>query len=144
MTPLQSSIYQDAMQRSRKTILDIVDIPSTETTDAPTPGSTGRGKGKKTGPKARPKDKVYVENSSNVLMDLRKAASHPMLFRKLFNDEVLTAMAKQLIKEPDFKKRGALFDLVKEDMTVMTDSELQVFCGTYKVRLRLFFGFGGN
>ena len=84
---------------------------------------------------ARAKDKLYVENSSNVLMDLRKAASHPMLFRRRFTDEILSSMAKVLLKEPDFKKRGALFDLVKEDMEVMTDSELQAFCLTYKVRV---------
>jgi SWI/SNF-related matrix-associated actin-dependent regulator 1 of chromatin subfamily A len=36
------------------------------------------------------------------------------------------------LKEPDFKKRGAVFELVKEDMSVMTDAELQVFCATYK------------
>jgi SWI/SNF-related matrix-associated actin-dependent regulator 1 of chromatin subfamily A len=82
----------------------------------------------------RSKDKLYSENSSNVLMDLRKAASHPMLFRSRFTDETLTGIAKQLLREPDFKKRGAVFDLVREDMSVMTDSELQVFCATYKVR----------
>jgi SWI/SNF-related matrix-associated actin-dependent regulator 1 of chromatin subfamily A len=67
-------------------------------------------------------------------MDLRKGALHPMLFRTLFTDEILTGMTRQLLKEPDFKKRGALFELVKEDMTVMTDAELQLFCATYKVR----------
>jgi SWI/SNF-related matrix-associated actin-dependent regulator 1 of chromatin subfamily A len=76
---------------------------------------------------------MYLENSSNVLMDLRKAASHPMLFRTRFTDDVLSGITKQLLKEPDFRKRGALYDLVKEDMTVMTDAELQLFCATYKV-----------
>jgi SWI/SNF-related matrix-associated actin-dependent regulator of chromatin subfamily A containing DEAD/H box 1 len=94
--------------------------------------ANGKGKpAKKKTPRA--KDKMYLENSSNVLMELRKAASHPMLFRTRFTDQVLTGMAKQLLKEPDFKKRGALFDLVKEDMTVMTDAELQLFCTTYRV-----------
>jgi SWI/SNF-related matrix-associated actin-dependent regulator 1 of chromatin subfamily A len=59
-----------------------------------------------------------------------------MLFRTRFTDEILTGMTKQLLKEPDFKKRGALFELVKEDMTVMTDAELQLFCATYKVRFK--------
>ncbi|EDQ99523.1 SNF2 family DNA-dependent ATPase [Laccaria bicolor S238N-H82] len=104
MTELQRSIYTDALQRSRKTLLD-----------APTPADT-----------------VYLENSSNVLMDLRKAASHPMLFRTRFTDDVLSGITRQLLKEPDFKKRGALFDLVKEDMSVMTDAELQIFCASYK------------
>ncbi|KAF8161134.1 SNF2 family N-terminal domain-containing protein [Crassisporium funariophilum] len=124
MTKLQQSIYRDALQRSRKTIIE------SEVSAAAEPASAKPVKKSKTS--SRPKDKVYLENSSNVLMDLRKAASHPMLFRTRFSDEALTGITKQLLKEPDFRKRGALFDHVKEDMTVMTDAELQLFCATYK------------
>lgn len=132
MTTLQKSIYNDALQRSRKTIFDL------ENNGAETPdplAANGRGKlvKKKTRATARTKDKMYLENSSNVLMDLRKASSHPMLFRRRFADDTLSSMARLLLKEPDFKKRGALFELVKEDMEVMTDSELQAFCTTYRV-----------
>ncbi|OSD06773.1 hypothetical protein PYCCODRAFT_1430963 [Trametes coccinea BRFM310] len=132
MTPLQKSIYNDALQRSRKTIFDL-EKDGAETPDAPS-AANGRGKApkKKTRANGRTKDKMYLENSSNVLMDLRKAASHPMLFRRRFTDEMLTSIAKLLLKEPDFKKRGAIFDYVKEDMEVMTDAELQAFCATYK------------
>lgn len=134
MTTLQQSIYTDALQRSRKTIVEadeqVIEIPDD------TGQSNGRAKNSKKKPKAntKEKNKVYLENSTNVLMDLRKAASHPMLFRTKFTDNVLSGITKQLLKEPDFKKRGAVFDLVKEDMSVMTDAELQVFCATYKVR----------
>lgn len=130
MTSLQKSIYTDALQRSRKTIFDAEDSAANGKAK-PTAAATAAAK--KKARNARPKDKVYLENSSNVLMDLRKAASHPMLFRTLFTDEILSGITKQLLKEPDFKKRGALFDLVKEDMTVMTDAELQFYCATYKV-----------
>jgi SWI/SNF-related matrix-associated actin-dependent regulator 1 of chromatin subfamily A len=132
MTALQRSIYMDALQRSRKTICEAEATPADS---ADTPPTNGHSKGVKKKPKAnaRPKDKMYLENSSNVLMDLRKAASHPMLFRTRFTDDILSGITKRLLKEPDFKKRGALYDLVKEDMTVMTDAELQVFCATYKV-----------
>ncbi|KAF8973224.1 SNF2 family N-terminal domain-containing protein [Flammula alnicola] len=124
MTELQRSIYRDTLRRSRKTIIEAqVDDSGAVTSNQPA---------KKPRPATRPKDKLYAENSSNVLMDLRKAASHPMLFRARFTDEILTGITKQLMKEPDFKKRGAIFDLVKEDMSVMTDSELQVFCASYK------------
>lgn len=86
-------------------------------------------------PKApRTKDKLYLENSSNVLMDLRKASSHPMLFRVRYTDKTLDAVTKVLLKEADFKKRGAIAQFVKEDMEVMTDAELQVFLGSYLVR----------
>lgn len=124
MTDLQASLYRTTLQRSRKTILDTTDENKQE---------NGKGK-KKAGPNGRSKDKTFTENSSNVLMDLRKAASHPMLFRNRFSDDTLSKITLQLLKEPDFKKRGALFDIVKEDMSVMTDAELQVFCATYKVR----------
>ncbi|EIW63409.1 uncharacterized protein TRAVEDRAFT_161700 [Trametes versicolor FP-101664 SS1] len=132
MTPLQKSIYNDALQRSRKTIFDL-EKDGAETPDAP--AANGRAKAapkKKTRATTRTKDKMYLENSANVLMDLRKAASHPMLFRRRFTDDTLNSITKLLLKEPDFKRRGAVFEFVKEDMEVMTDAELQVFCATYK------------
>ncbi|EKM54402.1 uncharacterized protein PHACADRAFT_97789 [Phanerochaete carnosa HHB-10118-sp] len=124
MTPLQKSVYNDALQRSRKTILDLAEAEAEK--------ASGKGTKKKTKSSARAKDKFYLENSTNVLMDLRKAASHPMLFRRRFTDDTLTSIANILLKEPDYKQRGARFDFVKEDMEVMTDSELQAFCATYK------------
>jgi SWI/SNF-related matrix-associated actin-dependent regulator 1 of chromatin subfamily A len=127
MTDLQKSIYRDTLKRSRKTILAV-----SEETDVTSNGRSKPPK-KKAKPVGKPRDTVYAENSANVLMDLRKAASHPMLFRNRFTDSILSSITKQLLKEPDFKKRGALYELVKEDMSVMTDAELQVFCATYKV-----------
>jgi SWI/SNF-related matrix-associated actin-dependent regulator 1 of chromatin subfamily A len=126
MTDLQRSIYRETLQRSRKTILE-AEVDDSDAAPSAKPSNKSR-------PAPRQKDKLYSENSSNVLMDLRKAASHPMLFRTRFTDETLTGITKQLLKEADFKKRGAIFELVKEDMSVMTDSELQVFCASYKVR----------
>lgn len=132
MTDLQRSIYNDALQRSQKTIFD---LESGTATPAEELVENGRGKPfkKKPRPTARPKDKLYLENSSNVLMDLRKASSHPMLFRRRFTDQTLTAVTRLLMKEPDFKKRNAVFEFVKEDMEVMTDAELQLFFSEYKV-----------
>ncbi|KIY46765.1 hypothetical protein FISHEDRAFT_46591 [Fistulina hepatica ATCC 64428] len=122
MTDLQKSIYRDALQRSRKTIFDV----EKTTVSQGEVGSDGRKPAKKKSrTNTREKDKLYVENSTNVLMDLRKAASHPMLFRTKFTDDTLSKIAKQLIKEPDYVARKARFDHVREDMTVMTDSELQ-------------------
>ncbi|KAG6845934.1 hypothetical protein H0H87_000740 [Tephrocybe sp. NHM501043] len=129
MTDLQQSIYQDALQRSRKTVLEAPIIEDSSENSSARVHKPSKKTGRLNG---RTKEKVYLENSSNVLMDLRKAASHPMLFRTLFTDTVLSGITKQLLKEPDFKRRGALYDLVKEDMSVMTDAELQIFCATYK------------
>ncbi|PFH51523.1 hypothetical protein AMATHDRAFT_58959 [Amanita thiersii Skay4041] len=130
MTPLQRSIYADAIQRSRKTIIEADDQLATNGENTAT--TNGRSKASKKKQKAVKEKNIYLENSTNVLMDLRKAASHPMLFRTRFTDDILSSITKQLLKEPDFKKRGALFELVKEDMSVMTDAELQVYCATYK------------
>lgn len=126
---MQKSIYNDALRRSRKTIFDLGEDSAAEATKAKSKVV------KKARGATRTKDKMFLENSSNVLMDLRKAASHPMLFRRLFTDETLASVARLLLKEPDFKKRGAIYDYVREDMEVMTDSELQAFCATYKVSL---------
>ena len=127
MTALQKKLYNDALRRSRKTVIDVTEEPSDSAETKPGKKALKKGKAN-----AR-KEKQYVENSANVLMDLRKAASHPMLFRSLFTDEIVTAIARVLLKEPDFKSRGAVFQCVREDLEVMTDSELQVFMATYKV-----------
>ncbi|KAF7288692.1 SNF2 family DNA-dependent ATPase [Mycena chlorophos] len=121
LTDLQRSIYRDALKRSRKFVLETIDP------DEDDPEAASR---KKSRPAAT--KKTYLESSSNVLMDLRKGALHPMLFRTHFTMDILSSMTRELLKEPDFKKRGALYELVKEDMSVMSDSELQYFCGTYK------------
>ncbi|THH07226.1 hypothetical protein EW145_g3523 [Phellinidium pouzarii] len=136
LTPLQKSIYDDARRRSRKTVIEETESKEPMSAeDANVLGMKGGG-GKQLQKKGRSnpraKEKKYLENTSNVLMDLRKAASHPMLFRTQFSDSTLTSMTRMLLKEPDFKKRGAIFEFVKEDMEVMTDAELQAFCGTYK------------
>ncbi|OAX43317.1 hypothetical protein K503DRAFT_789609 [Rhizopogon vinicolor AM-OR11-026] len=130
MTDIQRSLYNDALHRSRKTILDAEGV-TPDASGTSTPVTNGKAVKKKAKANPRAKDK-YLENSTNVLMDLRKAASHPMLFRKLFDDQTLASITKQLLKEPDFKKRGAVFEYVKEDMEVMTDAELQFFCQGYK------------
>ncbi|KAH9083369.1 SNF2 family N-terminal domain-containing protein [Lactarius deliciosus] len=118
-----------ALNRSRKTIFDLESEASTPGTE--TPPVNGRPKPSKKSKTPRTKDKLYLENSSNVLMDLRKAASHPMLFRTQYTDKTLDAVTRVLLKEADFKRRGAVAKFVKEDMEVMTDAELQVFLRSY-------------
>jgi SWI/SNF-related matrix-associated actin-dependent regulator of chromatin subfamily A containing DEAD/H box 1 len=130
MTDLQRNIYTDALQRSRKTVLE-AESTTAATSEVQRPNKKSK-QLKKNNLRTKEK-KQYLENSSNVLMDLRKAASHPMLFRTHYTDQLLTNITKQLMKEADFKKRNAKFDFVKEDMEVMTDSELQMFCAMYKV-----------
>lgn len=119
MTALQKAIYRDALQRSRKAVLDATTTPPSDTT---TNGKV----------KQRPRNtKKSKDASANVLMDLRKAASHPMLFRRLFDDAAIKVMARQCMKEPEFS--GSNYNFIVEDMEVMTDAELQAFSLKYKV-----------
>lgn len=107
------------MQRSRKAILELA---PTELED-----NAENTKGKK-----RPREtKKAKDTSNNVLMDLRKAACHPMLFRRLFEDSTLKVMARQCMKEPEFCDSN--YQYIVEDMEVMTDAELQTFSLKYKV-----------
>lgn len=67
--------------------------------------------------------------SANILMELRKAAIHPLLFRRFFTDTILRRMAKACLHEPEFATSDA--QLIFEDMQVMNDFELQRFCLKY-------------
>jgi len=66
-------------------------------------------------------------------MDLRKASSHPMLFRRQFDIDKIRLMAKQCMRETEFCDSN--YEYIVEDMEVMTDAELQKFCNRYKVSL---------
>lgn len=54
-----------------------------------------------------------------------------MLFRRIYTEKMLKAMAKDCLKELEFTDRDK--DLIFEDMEVMTDFELHRFCFGYKV-----------
>lgn len=109
LTPMQKNIYEEALMRSRKVLQE---LPKDEkallaaVSDAP----PKRGK---------PKKALLVSsgaNSSNILMELRKASLHPMLFRKLFDDAKINVMARHCLSEAEFAESN--YDLVVEDMQV--------------------------
>ncbi|KAG5518909.1 hypothetical protein PMAC_002440 [Pneumocystis sp. 'macacae'] len=62
----------------------------------------------------------------NVIMQLRKAANHPLLFRRIYNNDVLKKIAKNIIKEPEYHNSNQNY--IYEDMEVMTDFELHQLC----------------
>ena len=73
---------------------------------------------------------VKVSNeSSNIMMALRKASIHPLLFRRLYTDSKLKKMSKACLSEPEFADSNIAF--VYEDMEIMTDWELHNFCERY-------------
>ncbi|NXC06559.1 SMRCD regulator, partial [Orthonyx spaldingii] len=65
----------------------------------------------------------------NAMMQLRKMANHPLLHRQYYTNEKLRTMSTLMLKEPTH--RDANPDLIFEDMTVMTDFELNVLCKQY-------------
>ncbi|EPY51709.1 fun thirty like protein Fft3 [Schizosaccharomyces cryophilus OY26] len=64
-----------------------------------------------------------------VLVQLRKLADHPMLFRILYKDEILRKMAKAIMNEPQYKKANENY--IFEDMQYMSDIELHNLCGKF-------------
>lgn len=81
--------------------------------------------------------KAANEQFANMLMQLRKAALHPMLFREKFSDGILKKMANMCTREVEFCDSN--IDYIEEDMSVMTDFELHRFCLQYKVRAKIVF-----
>lgn len=66
------------------------------------------------------------KTSQNLLMQLRKAAIHPFLFRRHFTDAMINKMAKAIMKEDQYINNNARF--IEEDMSVMNDFELHRLC----------------
>ncbi|XP_051924566.1 SWI/SNF-related matrix-associated actin-dependent regulator of chromatin subfamily A containing DEAD/H box 1A [Hippocampus zosterae] len=66
---------------------------------------------------------------SNVLMQLRKMANHPLLHRQYYTTAKLTAMSKLMLKEPTHHDANAA--LIQEDMEAMSDFELHRLCQQY-------------
>lgn len=64
--------------------------------------------------------------TANIMMALRKASIHPLLFRRLYDNKFITKMSKACLGEQEYEHSSV--DLVYEDMEVMTDMELHRFC----------------
>ncbi|KAK9458952.1 SNF2 family N-terminal domain-containing protein [Lipomyces oligophaga] len=69
------------------------------------------------------------KSATNVLMRLRKAAIHPLLFRRIYTTEKLKKMAKAIMKEERYREANQQY--IFEDMEVMSDFELHNLCGKF-------------
>ncbi|KAL0137963.1 SNF2 family N-terminal domain-containing protein [Mucor lusitanicus] len=69
---------------------------------------------------------AQFEDMSNVVIHLRKAADHPLMFRNVYTDDMLREMAKELHK--DVKYWDSNLEYMYEDFTVMSDFEIDRFC----------------
>lgn len=84
-------------------------------------------------------EKASRNVSKNLIMALRKASIHPLLFRHIYNDKIISKMSKAIIAEPEYYENGNI-EYIKEDMSYMTDFELHKLCckfpSLYKFKLQ--------
>lgn len=109
MTPAQRKIYAQAVARTKRVA----------EAEAAAIAATTRNKAAANSSK----------ESGHVLMELRKAANHPLLARRLFDEAKIDAMARDLMKEPDYADYN--FEHVKEDLRINTDAQLSFSAQTY-------------
>ncbi|KAK8861446.1 hypothetical protein IAR55_002265 [Kwoniella newhampshirensis] len=126
MTKVQAKLYNETMQKSKKVLAemsdDVLDAAAAddEVANQRKPGAKKPAKGKKVQP--------VGGNSSNILMDLRKAASHPLLFRRHYTDAKIKQLAKECLNTPTYCDCN--LDYVIEDLQYMSDYEISNFCST--------------
>lgn len=121
MTPAQARLYRETLRRSRKMVAELGDdalVAAADDDDAPKP---------KPKAKAVPPPK---SSSANILMDLRKAASHPLLFRRLYTAAKVRQIAKQCLNTPTWCDSN--LDYVIEDLQVMSDAEIHHFVSEHE------------
>lgn len=136
MTPVQARLYRDTLRRSRKMITELGEDALEAMADADEDGKAPKGK------KAAAKIQSRAGNSSNILMDLRKAASHPLLFRRLYNEKRVEQIAKACLSSPQWCDSN--YDYVVEDLEVgcrpvttltrqiMSDAEIHAFVSEHE------------
>ncbi|KAI9632463.1 putative Swi2/Snf2-related ATPase, component of the SWR1 complex [Dioszegia hungarica] len=105
MTTTQATLYRETLERSKKVFaeVDVDDLAAMD--DEEVVKKVAKGK------KAVAKKS---SSSSHVLMDLRKAASHPLLFRKKYTDSIVRKIAKECLNTPRWC--DANLDYVIEDL----------------------------
>ncbi|RWS03658.1 SWI/SNF-related matrix-associated actin-dependent regulator of chromatin subfamily A containing DEAD/H box 1-like isoform X1 [Dinothrombium tinctorium] len=69
------------------------------------------------------------KRSQGILMELRKAANHPLLLRYRYTDDMLRKMSKLMLKEPTHVDANP--DYIFEDMCLLNDFELHSLCLKY-------------
>ncbi|KAL1410352.1 DNA-dependent ATPase fun30 [Vanrija albida] len=119
MTPVQARLYRETLRRSRKAITELGEDGLEALADVDDDGKAPKGK------KAVAKIQSRAGNASNILMDLRKAASHPLLFRRIYNDKRVEQIAKVCMGSP--KWCDSNYDYIVEDFQVMSDAEIHSY-----------------
>jgi SWI/SNF-related matrix-associated actin-dependent regulator of chromatin subfamily A containing DEAD/H box 1 len=77
---------------------------------------------------ARARGEVSGREGNNVLMQLRKAASHPLLFRRIYDDARIGKMSREIMKEDRYNTPDHTQEAIFEDMQYMWDFTLHKLC----------------
>lgn len=109
MLPMQRKIYAEAVAKTKRVAAAEAEAATTRARSRAATSSS--------------------KESGHVLMELRKAANHPLLSRRLFDEAKIDAMARDLMKEPDYADYS--FEHVKEDLRINTDAQLSFSAQSY-------------
>ncbi|RPA96205.1 hypothetical protein L873DRAFT_1257244 [Choiromyces venosus 120613-1] len=75
---------------------------------------------------AKAAGKKASKSNANVMMQLRQAAIHPLLFRRHYTDAKILQMSHAILGEETYKNCSQ--EIIYEDMEVMNDLELNKLC----------------
>ncbi len=78
--------------------------------------------------------KGHQESGVGLLMNLRKAANHPLLLRSHYDRTKIRTMAK-LLKKNCSSHMNAVEKFIEEDFSVLSDFYIHKTCQTYPVSL---------
>ncbi len=124
MTKAQATLYRETLQRSKKVLEelddDALDAAAVEDEERVTKKPVANGKSKAKKGKVEERKGPFGSSSSHILMDLRKAASHPLLFRRLYGDQKIRQIARECLNTPTWCESN--LDYVIEDLEVSGSS----------------------
>ncbi|OCF30483.1 hypothetical protein I316_07865 [Kwoniella heveanensis BCC8398] len=117
MSKVQAKLYSETMQRSRKVLQELSDDALDAAAADDEVANQKKPAAKKTTKSNAKKGQITPASSSNnILMNLRKAASHPLLFRRLYSDAKIKQLAKECLNTPTYC--DSRLDYVIEDLEV--------------------------
>lgn len=73
---------------------------------------------------------IIISDHANVMMKLRQAAIHPLLFRSIYDDEKIRKIANACLKEETLNDRDP--DVIYEELKLYQDYQCQALCSMYK------------
>lgn len=74
---------------------------------------------------------LMSSGGSSIMMQLRKLANHPLLWRHRYDDSQVKHLTKLLMKEP--VNSNSVHDYVLEELSHMSDFEIHTALGLYPV-----------